>query len=248
MKTLAVVNQKGGVGKTSNVVHIAFGLVARGLKVAFLDLDTQANASHTLKKYAGGDDSYACFSGLQNFELVNDLTLFAASPRLLLVDGMGVEKAARNLKSSLNLLHANGVDVCLIDTAPSIGVRMIAALNVSDFALSPIKLEPFSLWGVKQMQATIRKSREVNPGLRFLGILPTMYDRRNPRHKEMYATLRELYPQLLIPHSIGMRSSVDEAVARGIPVWDIKRSAAKKAASEFRELNRYIEEKMEMAR
>lgn len=247
MKTLAVANQKGGVGKTSSLVHFAFRYAEQGLNVAFLDLDTQANASKTLNAFAHPQtDASSFYSGRVELDGLKGLTLFRATPRLVLVDKMSISDATKALRSSLSTLRSSGVDVCLIDTAPTIGVRMVSALNSSDYALSPVKLEAFSLQGIKHMEATIRQARKTNPKLRFLGLLPTMFDRRNPRHRDLHHKLQEGYSKLLIPHSIGLRSSIEEAVATGVPVWEVRKTAAKKAAREVVAVAEYLSQEMEI--
>ena len=122
---------------------------------------------------------------------------------------------------------------------------MSAALASADFVLSPIELEVYSIQGIKMMLTTIFNIRkECNPGLSFLGMLPSRVDARNPRHKAHLQELQAAYPKLLVPVSIGLRSSVANALASQMPVWRIRKTAARSAAKEFRELGNHIFNKL----
>ncbi|HCZ14874.1 MAG TPA: chromosome partitioning protein ParA, partial [Candidatus Accumulibacter sp.] len=138
-------------------------------------------------------------------------------------------------------------DVCLIDTAPSLGVSMAAALFAADYVLSPIELEAYSIQGIKKMVMTIANVRKANPSLQFLGMVPSKVDGRNPRHGRHLQELQRAYPQLMIPAGIGLRSSIADALASGVPVWKIRKTAARKAALELRALAAHVFEKMEIA-
>ena len=86
--------------------------------------------------------------------------------------------------------------------------------------------------------------KESNPGLVFLGMLPSRVDARNPRHKTHLDELRQAYPQLLAPIAIGLRSSIADALATRVPVWKIRKTAARAAAKELRALGEYVLGKM----
>jgi chromosome partitioning protein len=148
------------------------------------------------------------------------------------------------LRESVGALRDAGFDVVLIDTAPSLGVSMAAALCCGDFVLSPIQLEAYSIQGIKKMVLTISNIRKVNPGLVFLGMMPSMVDSRNPRHKRHLVELEEAYPQLMIPAQIGLRSSVADALASRVPVWKIRKTAARAATKEIRNLANFIFDKV----
>jgi hypothetical protein len=97
--------------------------------------------------------------------------------------------------------------VCLIDTAPSLGVSMAAALYAADYVLSPIELEAYSIQGIKKMVMAIANVRKANPGLKFLGMVPSKIDGRNPRHGRHLQELANAYPQLMIPAGIGLAAA-----------------------------------------
>jgi chromosome partitioning protein len=155
-------------------------------------------------------------------------------------------QAAAALRANIEAL-GEFFDVCLIDTAPSLGVAMTAAVLTADYMLSPIEMEAYSLQGMKKMVAVIGNLRKQNPKLRFLGMVPNKVDARKPRHVNNLATLQQAYPQLILPFSIGARDSIAEALGEQMPVWKIKKTAARKATQEVRALADYVFTKMEIA-
>ena len=228
MKTLVTAIQKGGQGKTFATCHLAFDFQERGLRVAVIDLDTQGNASWTL----GGHDSD-----------------YPAS-RLFTAGGDELRSWFTDREDDgLALIEALGefFDVCLIDTAPSLGVAMTAAVLAADYMLSPVEMEAYSLQGMKKMVAIIGNLRKQNPKLRFLGMVPNKVDARKPRHVANLAALQQAYPQLVLPFSVGSRDSIAQALGEQMPVWKIKKTAARKATQEVRALADYVFTKMEIA-
>jgi len=251
MKTLVTANQKGGVGKTATLVHLAFDFAERGLRVVVVDLDTQANASYTLGAYKCGitastllSDTNVDCSSLPSTGLV----LIESDAALANMEKMTLQDAGTNFNSAIKQLSAVGFDVCLIDTAPSLGITMGAALLVSDFVISPIELEAYSIQGIKRMVTTIANIRKANKNLKFLGMVPSKVDKRNPRHIRHLQELTHAYPTLMTPEGIviGLRSSIADALASRTPVWKIKKTTARVAAKEVRALAAHVLNQMEI--
>jgi chromosome partitioning protein len=255
MKTLVVAQQKGGVGKTSSLIHLAFDFLERGKRVVVIDLDTQANASFTLNEYSSGyfasqlfdNDGDTLRKAFVNLPEGALLSLIASDPVLANMERRSLTDASASFKDNIAALADCGFDVALIDTAPALGVTLAAALYSADSVLSPIELEVYSLQGIKKMLTTIANVRKLNTKLNFLGMVPSKVDARNPRHLRHHAELIEAYPQLMIPTGIGLRSSIADALASGVPVWKIKKTAARKASKEVRALAAYVYDKMEIA-
>ena len=256
MKTMVTANQKGGVGKTSTLVHLAFDFCERGLRTVVVDLDTQANASWTLREFASGYTASRMFdpghAALR--EWFRDLPPGGSLMRLIESDARLADMEMRTVNDAGACFRANvaaladcGFDVVLIDTAPSLGVSLAAALVAADFVLSPIELEAYSIQGVRKMVTAIANVRKANPSLKFLGMVPSKVDGRNPRHSHHLEELGRAYPQLLIPTGVGLRSSIADALASGVPVWKIRKTAARKAAKEVRALADYVYTLMEIS-
>lgn len=253
MKVLVTANQKGGVGKTAVTVHLAFDFLERGLRVAVVDLDTQANASYTLKQFDTGVKSSRLFDPATRLaDLIPQqnepaLCLIASDPRLADLEKQQLADVGDAFKANVGALMNLGFDVVLIDTAPSLGVTMAAALYVAGYVLSPIELEAYSIQGIEKMVKAIANMRRVNTGLTFLGMAPSKVDARNPRHVRHLQELREAYPSHMISATIGLRSSIADALASGVPVWKIKKTAGRKAAAEVRALANFVCTRMEIA-
>jgi len=254
MKTLVTANQKGGVGKTSTLVHLAFNFFERGLNVAVIDLDTQANASYTLHDYKSGlvaSNLFADKGSKFDYPLGSmdapHMALIESDDKLANMEKMALGEAGTNFRAAISSLAKAGFDVCLIDTAPSLGVTMAAALLAADYVLSPIELEAYSIQGIKKMVTTIANVRKMNRKLHFLGMVPSKVDGRNPRHGRHLKELEQAYPQLMIPTGVGLRSSIADALATGVPVWKIKKTAARKATKEIRALADHVFTKMEIS-
>ncbi|EAU7918007.1 ParA family protein [Salmonella enterica] len=258
MKTLVTANQKGGVGKTSTLVHLAFDFFERGLRVAVIDLDPQGNASYTLKDFATGLHASKLFGAVpaggwtETAPAAGDgqaarLALIESDPVLANAERLSLDDARELFGANIKALANQGFDVCLIDTAPTLGVGLAAALFAADYVLSPIELEAYSIQGIKKMVTTIANVRQKNAKLQFLGMVPSKVDARNPRHVRHQAELLAAYPKMMIPATVGLRSSIADALASGVPVWKIKKTAARKASKEVRALADYVFTKMEIS-
>jgi chromosome partitioning protein len=251
MKTLVCANQKGGVGKTTLLVHLAFYFGEQGKKTAVIDVDHQMNASYTLSKYSVGVTSSQAFmdpetSGRKIAETIvgkggDNIFLIEADATLLSLDERKAEGLAKSLTVIIKALADSGIDIVLIDTPPALVPRFAAALMVADNVISPIELEIYSLQGIQKMLTAIRNVRDKsNTKLNFLGMLPSRVVNTNPRHAEHLKELEAKYKSLLIPLSVSQRGSIADAVSEKIPVWKIKKTAARVAAKEMKALGEYV--------
>ncbi len=230
MKTLVVANQKGGVGKTALVVHLAYYFAEKGKKVAVIDLDAQGNASFSLRGEKKKSSSADLFKEepIATEKEERSIQVWYSDPKLVNLDSNIItERFCENTK----LIDS---DICVIDTAPSLGWKLISALCAADYVISPIELEAYSIQGIRLMLQTIFSVRNKNRNLKFLGMLPSRVDNRNPRHKIHLEELKKAYKDQIFPAEIGLRSSIADALALGFPVWKIKKTAARKAANEVR--------------
>ncbi|EJE6498590.1 ParA family protein [Salmonella enterica] len=245
MKTIVVANQKGGVGKTTVSTHLAFYLRDQGKKVLFIDLDNQGNSSFTLKASATGSLAAELFKNPAPTVQANDkITLLAADDSLVELERAKPDAIEKFVKA-VNHLGAS-FDYCVIDTAPTLGLRMVAALTAANFALCPIELENYSIQGITKMLQTIFgvKQRH-NPDLTFLGMLPNRFNSHSTSQKENMAELLASYAHLMITARIGNRSSISDALGQGIPVWEIPKTAARDAGKEMKEVFTQVIDKTE---
>lgn len=250
MKTVVIAQGKGGVGKTAAAAHIAFFAQEAGLRVLVIDLDT-GNLSRTLSDYSSGVSASKLFeeNGGDNLAAKHDagIGLVAADNLLANLVYMPLDQAVQIFASNLKTVSRT-YDLCVVDTAPGLGVALAAALHAADAVISPVEMEDYSIEGIKYMMRTILSARQRNPKLAFLGILPSRVDRRNPRHVRNLEQVQASSASLLVPQVIGLRSSVAEALSQGVPVWKLRKTTARIAGTEMRALGAYVLSKMGVKR
>jgi chromosome partitioning protein len=228
-RIVAVANQKGGVGKTTTVVNVG-AYLALGVRVLIVDLDPQANATSSLGIDPNGVElsTYDALIGQAPLgEAIVDtgraqLQIAPASRALAgaqveLVDMLDRE---RRLKDALAEV-ANGYDVVIIDTPPSLGILTLNAMVAADVLLAPVQCEYLALEGVAQLMETINLVRAtLNPELELLGMLMTMYDPRTRLSPQVVEEVRRHFPdrtfQTVIPRSVRL----SEAPSYGKPVLE----------------------------
>lgn len=182
MVTIAVINKKGGVGKSTTVHSLGVGLSLRGFNVLYVDMDAQANLTYTLCR----PNLIGVYDALREPEKVNGCIqrtsygdILASTPNLATADvfltGEGKEY---RLKNALQPLRSS-YDFCLIDTPPSLGILTINALTAANKVIIPSKADMFSIQGIGQLKGTIDAVKKYcNRNLEVEGILITHYDKR----------------------------------------------------------------------
>lgn len=202
MYTIAVINQKGGVGKSTTAHAIGAGLILNGYRVLFVDLDVQGNLSYIM----GADSriSYNAMGILQRPETVTaeiqhteQGDIIASSPALSGADTVITETGKEyRLKEALE--HCSGnYDYCIIDTPPHLGVITVNALTACNGAIVPAKADIFSLQGIGQLSETIDAvKRYCNPKLEILGIVLTFFKGRTIINRELAEMIEETAHQL----------------------------------------------------
>lgn len=247
MKSVVVANQKGGVGKTAIAVHLAYEFSRNGLKTILIDLDTQANASFTLKKFKVLTTASELFHADSTIKLNgadDKLSLIASDVGLVDLQNMSIEELLKNLQASFNQLKNLGVDVVVIDTAPTLSNLMAAAIGVVDAVASPIEVEMYSMQGIEKTLTLIQNIQKINRKLKFIGMIPSKYDSRISRQKNNLEQLKAAYGNLVCDFKVTQRSSIAEALSNGVPVWKVKKTAAKPATKEMREVAKYVHGKL----
>ena len=232
-KIISIINQKGGVGKTTTVINLAAGLSMRGKKVLVIDLDPQGNATTGLGLPNTANSELTIYSVLNGNKKITDVIQTTKVENLNLItsnvdlSGLEVETAgdsrrAFKLKDELGaILNDSGAsfDYILIDCPPSLSLLTIMALVASDELVVPLQTEFFALEGLTQLMKTIdRIKSNLNPNLNIRGILLTMYDKRNRLSSQVESEARSYFKEKVYSVVVPRNVRLSEAPSHGIPV------------------------------
>lgn len=196
MKIYAIINQKGGVGKSTTAQAIGAGLTQRGEKVLFVDLDAQGNLSFAM---GAGLQGYNAMGVLQRPETIkqeiqqtNNGDIVASSPALVGAD-MTITETGKEYRLKEALGQVSGeYTYCIIDTPPALGILTVNALTACDGVIIPAQADIYSLQGISQLNNTIQTVKKYcNNKLSVLGIVLTRYNKRAIISKEVAELIDE---------------------------------------------------------
>ena len=233
MKIISIINQKGGVGKTTTVINLASALSQQKNKILVVDLDPQGNATTGLglSNLERSDETiYGILNGTKTISEVikktkfDNLDLITSNVDLsgLEVETAGDSERAFILKVKLAayLKDSGGsYDYILLDCPPSLSLLTVMALVCSNSLLVPLQTEFFALEGLTQLMKTIDRIKvNLNPNLEIQGILLTMYDRRNKLSSQVEHEARNYFKEKVYQTVIPRNVRLSEAPSHGVPV------------------------------
>lgn len=252
-KIVAIVNQKGGVGKTTTAVNLAAGVGLAGKTILLVDADPQGNSTsgYGISKKEAKVTSYELLVGtgkLENAIIKTDfqkVDIIPSSMNLAAAEVDLIEMEHREAQLKMALAAARDkYDYIFIDCPPSLGLITINALNAADTVLVPIQCEYFALEGLSQLMNTVRQVKRLyNPTIEIEGIVLTMFDGRLNLTVQVITEIKKYFADKLYKTTIPRTVRLSEAPSYGMPIqYYDKRSKGTDAynalAKEFIKKNR----------
>ncbi len=243
-------NQKGGVGKTTAAVNLGSALAESGNRVLLIDFDAQGNLTGAVSGDNRKPNIYQVVTGQIEAEAAIQPTIFNnlyIIPGSLDMAGLGVELVDQEdrehfLVNSLGPIE-NNFDYILLDCPPSLGLETMNALVWCDYVIIPLQCEYLAMEGLNLIMRTITNVRKkLNPDIKILGIIFTMYTKRAKLNQDVVDDISEFFPDLVFKTIIPRTVRLAEAPSHGLPInyYDKLNSGAKA----FKELAKEVENRV----
>ena len=249
-KIIAVVNQKGGVGKTTTAVNLTAALTNLGLKVLLCDFDPQANATSGMgvnKRKLKKDVYDVVVDGVAAEEAIvhtkfGDVLPSSADLAGAAVELIGMENPNHQLSRALSEIK-DSYDLIFIDCPPSLEMLTLNGLAAAEGILVPVQCEYYALEGLSDLMSTLRSvKKRINPGLEIFGVALTMFDGRTNFSTQVAQEVRRHFPGKVYATVIPRNIRLAEAPSHGLPVTAYDRSS--KGAKAYAAMAEEIHEKL----
>ena len=247
-QVIAVTNQKGGVGKTTTTINVAYNLAKSGQNVLLVDLDPQGNASSGLSISKTAVTTRDVLSGktklseaVQQSEYKN-LAVLPTDAELATLETEIATAKDRAIRLKQVLVDAQ-YDVVLIDCPPSLGLLTVNALTAANSVIIPVQTEYYALEGLGQLLETMKLVRQaLNPRLAILGVVMTMHNARTTLSAQVEQQLKKHFKERLFETVVPRNIRVAEAPSHGKPVGEFDKWS--KGARAYKALSKEIMERL----
>jgi chromosome partitioning protein len=248
---IAVTNQKGGVGKTTTAVNVAYCLAKSGKKVLLVDFDPQGNATSGLgidKQKLSGTvldvvQNDASIADVVTKTCHKNLSLVPATPHLANAEVELAKADRRFSRLKIALSQADSYDFVIIDSPPSLSLLTVNGLIAAHYVMLPVQAEFYALEGLGQLLETMQLVRKgLNPTLELLGVVVTMVDTRTTLSGQVHEEVMKHFPGKVFKTTIPRNVRLAEAPSHGLPVGAYDRWS--KGARAYKALSKEIMERV----
>ena len=251
-KIIAVTNQKGGVGKTTTSINVAYFLAKAGKKTLLVDFDPQGNATSGLgidKQSLGATMSEVVMRQIDLANIVlpteyKNLSIAPATPHLANTEVELAQAEGRFIRLREALRKATEYDYIIIDSPPSLSLLTVNGMVAANYVLLPVQAEFYALEGLGQLLESMKLIKKgLNPPLELLGVLATMMDSRTTLSGQVHAEIKKYFPDKIFKSSIPRNIRLAEAPSHGAPAGAYDRFS--KGSRAYKALAKEIIERVE---
>jgi len=250
-KVICVTNQKGGVGKTTTAVNLSYFLAKDKFSVLLIDFDPQGNASSGMgveKNDLAASMTEVILGQVPLSAAIQStkykgLDIAPTTPQLANaeIELNKIDQKFLQLKSAISQVEKN-YDYIIIDSPPSLSLLTVNGMIASDYLLLPVQTEFYALEGVAQLLESMSLVRKgLNPRLKLLGVVATMYDKRTSLSSQVLAEVKKYFKDKVFKTTIPRNVRVAEAPSHGTPVGNYDKFS--KGAKAYKELTKEVEER-----